>query len=192
VNEPSASAAVETALREHFGRVPARASVSFVGVEPIEVLRFEVSPGEWTFVSLGMARRPMTPANQVVQAADGPRAELVLELADPAGAYPDAWRSLALLAAAPAVEGVVYRAGMSVDLGAALAPGSRCTGVLVTDAELPAVGTPAGEVALLRVVPATAGELAWCRVQGSAALQQRWHAQGVPLRDLGRRPADLG
>ena len=30
-----------TALSEHFGQRPARASVSFVGVEPIEVLRFE-------------------------------------------------------------------------------------------------------------------------------------------------------
>ena len=37
-----------------------RASVSFVGVDPIEVLRFEPIPGERAYVSLGMSRHPMT------------------------------------------------------------------------------------------------------------------------------------
>jgi len=41
VNGPDLSVAVERAFCDHFGhRRPSRASVSFLGVEPIEVLRF--------------------------------------------------------------------------------------------------------------------------------------------------------
>ena len=54
-------AAVDAALAEHFGHRPQRASVSFVGVDPVEVLRFEPIPGERAYVSLGMSGRPMTP-----------------------------------------------------------------------------------------------------------------------------------
>ena len=42
---------------------------------------------------------------------DGPRAELMLHLRDPADEHADVWRRLAVLAAAPAVEGVVYGRG---------------------------------------------------------------------------------
>ena len=49
---------VEAALVEHFGHRPQRASVSFVGVDPIEVLRFEPIPGERAYVSLGMSPAP--------------------------------------------------------------------------------------------------------------------------------------
>src|SRR5437764_13038837 len=69
--------AVEAALVDHFGHRPARASVSFVGVDPIEVLRFEPIPGERAYVSLGMARHPMTGAAASVLAENGPRAELL-------------------------------------------------------------------------------------------------------------------
>jgi hypothetical protein len=110
----------------------------------------------------------------------------MLHLRDPAGEHAEVWRRLAVLAAAPTVEGVVYRAGMSVELGAALAPGSACVGVVVTESPLPPIDTPAGPVAVLQAVPATPTELAWCRVRGSAALGGRWHEQGTDLLDLGR------
>jgi len=183
--------AVEAVLVEHFGAVPARASVSFVGVDPIEVLRFEPIPGERAYVSLGLARHPMTRADAAVQAVDGPRAELLLHLRDPADEFADVWRRLAVLAAAPAVEGVVYSPGMSVDLGEPLAAGSACTGVVLTESPLGDVPTPAGPVTVLQAFPATSTELAWCRVRGAAALRERWDGQDVDALDLRRRAARL-
>jgi hypothetical protein len=191
VSNPEVAPAVEPALREHFGQVPTRASVSFLGVEPIEVLRFEPIPDELAYLTLGMSRRAMVSAAEAVVSAAGPRAELMLHLRDPDAEYGDAWRQLAVLAAAPAVEGVVYVAGMTVDLGEPLAAGSRCTGGLIAPSAIPPITTAAGPVEILLVQPATATELAWCRVRGAAELQQRWADQGVDLLDLGRRAADL-
>ncbi len=182
---------VEAALADHFGARPQRASVSFVGVDPIEVLRFEPIPGERAYLSLGMARHPMTGAADALVAADGPRAELMLHVRDPTDRHADVWRRLAVLAAAPAVEGVVYAAGMSVDLGEPFSAGSACTGVLVDESALAPVTTSAGAVAVLQVFPATATELAWCRVRGSAALRERWAQAGADLLDLGRRAVAL-
>lgn len=181
-------AAVEAALVDHFGAPPQRASVSFVGVDPIEVLRFEPIPGERAYLSLGMSRRPMTGADAAVMTDEGPRAELMLHVHDPTDAVTEVWRRLALLAAAPAVEGVVYAAGLSLDLGEPLVAGSACTGVLVADSPLGELATPAGPVTVFQVLPATSTELAWCRVRGSAALRERWAEQGVDGLDL-LRPA---
>lgn len=182
---------VERALVDLFGQVPARASVSFVGVEPIEVLRFESASGVLTYVSLGMARRPMAAATEVVVSDTGPRAELMLQVLPRGDEDAGVWRRLAVLAAAPAVEGVVYTPGMTVDLGEPLAPGSRCTGGVIVESLVPAVTTGAGPIDVLEVAPATSTELAWCRVHGSAALRDRWTAQDVDLHDLSRPVADL-
>lgn len=184
-------ATVEAALVEHFAQQPQRASVSFVGVEPIEVLRFEPVPGERAYVSLGMARHPMTGAAELVQATDGPRAELMLHLHDPTDDYADVWRKVAVLAAAPAVEGVVHTPGMSLDLGEPLVTGSTCTGVLITESPLGDIATDSGSVAVLQAVPATSTELAWCRVRGSAALRERWTDAHTDLLDLTRRAVPL-
>jgi hypothetical protein len=185
-------AQVERALVEHFGSRPLRASVSFVGVEPVDVLRFEPIPDERAYVSLGMSRHPMVGGDELVRTADGPRAELVLHLRDPADTFADVWRRLAVLAAAPAVEGVVYREGMTVDLGEPLAAGTRCTGVVTTASAIAPVDTGAGPVEMIRVVPATPEELAWCRVRGAAALEERWRDRAIDLLDLARRTVDLG
>jgi Suppressor of fused protein (SUFU) len=191
VTFPDVLAAVEAALVEHFGHQPQRASVSFVGVDPIQVLRFEPIPGERAYVSLGMSRHPMTGAMEAVVAADGPRGELMLHLRDPTDEHAEVWRRLALLAAAPAVEGVVYGPGMSVDLGEPFTAGSACTGVLVDESLIPDIDVAAGTVAVLQVLPATSTELAWCRVRGSAALRERWTEAGTDLPDLGRRAVGL-
>jgi hypothetical protein len=178
--------AVDAALCAHFGQQPLRASVSFVGVDPIEVLRFEPIPDERAYVSLGMCRRPMTPPDAELVAPEGPRAELMVHLRDATDRDADVWRRLALLAAAPAVEGVVYRDGMTVDLGEPLVPGSRCSGAVVTQSPLPAIESASGPIEVLHVVPATATELAWCRVHGSAALRERWREHGTDLLELHR------
>lgn len=182
--DPLASplAEVEAALVEHFGHRPQRASVSFVGVEPLEVLRFEAVPGEYAYVTLGMSRSAMTGAEEAVLAADGPRAELLLQVRSRGEADRDLWRKLAVLAAAPSVEGLVHRPGATVDLGEPIADESRCSGVVVDESTVPAVGS----VAVLQVLPATAHELAWARAHGSAALLERWSTAGTDLRDLDR------
>lgn len=182
---------VEVALDEHFAQTPARASVAFLGVEPIEVLRYEPIPDEVAYVSLGMSRRPMTAATEAVVSGAGPRAELMLHLHAATEGSNDAWRRLALFAAAPDVEGVVYAVGMTVDTGEALVPGSACTGVLVVESPLAAVATEAGDVEILQVVPATSTELAWARVHGSAVLRERWAEHHSDLLDLGRRAVRL-
>lgn len=179
--------AVEAALVEHFGHRPQRASVSFVGVDPLEVLRFEAVPGEYAYVTLGMSRHPMTGAGEAVVAAEGPRAELLLQVRHRGEADRELWRRLAVLAAAPAVEAVVHRVGATVDLGQPFAAGSQCTGVVVTQSTVSVVG----EVEVLQVLPATANELAWARVHGSAALLTRWTDAGTDLRDLDRSPVGL-
>ena len=179
--------AVAAALAEHFAHAPLRASVSFVGVDPIDILRFEPIPGERAYVSLGMSRHPMTGADADVMNADGPHAELMLHLRDEQDRFADVWRQLAVLAAAPAVEGVVYRAGMTVDMGQPLAAGSACTGALVVESPLDAIGS----VEVLQLVPATQNELAWCRVHGSEELRQRWTDNETDVQDLARRAVEL-
>jgi hypothetical protein len=191
MSSPAVLTAVEAALVEHFGHQPQRASVSFVGVDPIEVLRFEPIPGERAYLSLGMSRHPMTGAADMVVSADGPRSELMLHLRDPTDEHAEVWRRLALLAAAPAVEGVVYAPGMSVDLGEPLTAGSACTGVILDESVLAGIDVDTATVTVLQVVPATSTELAWCRVRGSAALRERWNDEATDLPDLGRRAVPL-
>jgi hypothetical protein len=182
---------VELALAAHFAQQPARASISFLGVEPIEILRYEPIPDEVAYVSLGMSRRPMTAATETVVTADGPRAELMLHLHATTPGSDDAWRRLAVLAAAPAVEGVVYQPGMTVDTGEPLAPESRCTGVVIGASPLADIATAAGTVQILQATPATSTELAWARVHGSAALREKWVTAGCDLLDLTRRAVPL-
>ena len=185
VGEPVV-AQVEAAVRAAFDGEPARASVSFVGVEPLEVLRFAAEP-VLSYVTLGMSRRPMTAADALVEAADGPRAELLLQArvgaVDPDGCL----RQLAVMAASPAVEGIVHADGSTIDLGVPLAPGSTCTGGVLVASALPPITTDGGTVTVLRVLPATSAELAWSRAKGSAALRQRWDEDGTDLLDLSRR-----
>jgi len=184
-------ATIEFWLADHFGQRPTRASVSFVGVEPIDVLRFEPIPGERAYVSLGMSRHPMTAASEIEVGADGPRAELMMYVHDEPNHGEVLWRQLAVLAAAPAVEGVVYAPDMTVDIGQPLAADSRCTGGVLAQSELAAIDTTHGPVAVLQVLPATSTELAWCRVHGAIALRERWTSSQVDLLDLRRRAVSL-
>ncbi len=185
-------AAVEAALVAHFAHRPQRASVSFLGVDRIEVLRFEPIPGERAYVTLGMSRHPMIGVGESIRTADGPRAELLMHLRDPTDEHAGVWRKVAVLGAAPVVEGVVYAPGFCVDLGAPLSPRSRCTGVVVAESVLPGIATDAGPVTVLQVTPATSTELAWCRVRGGAALLDRWSEAGTELLDLARTAVALG
>lgn len=182
-------AIVEAAYRRHFETTPARASTSFVGVDPIEVLRYSNDTRDH-YVSLGMSRYPMAnPSEVVVDASTAPRAELLLVAA---GRPDEMWRSLAILAAGPAVEGAVYVFGDRVDFGDPLCSGSRCTGGLLVAGPLEPIAVPGGaDVTVMQLIPATAIELAWARVHGSEALRQRWQQAKTQLTDLARAPVDL-
>jgi Suppressor of fused protein (SUFU) len=173
--------AVEAHLVDALGEVEGRAAVTFVGTERVEVLRF-AGPGVVRYATLGMSRHPMTDPTEIAPDVHaGPRAELVLTLSI---ARHDVFRHLAVLAMAPFVEGVVVRAGASLDLTEPLWSGA-CFGAVL-------VGEPGGLVAdhlgvqFFPLLPMTAAEAAWKRVHGAAALEERWLAAGTDLRDPAR------
>ena len=83
-------AEVRAHLHEHFVRAgitaePDAASVTFLGTERIDVLRFGPDgDGVYHYVSLGCSRHPMfDPTEMVSDALRGPRAEVVVALRGP-------------------------------------------------------------------------------------------------------------
>ncbi len=185
---------MRTHLRGHFAGVePDSASVTFLGTEPIEVLRFR-GGGLVLYVSLGCSRHPMTdPTEMVADPLRGPRAEVVLSLRDPGPATGIA-RSLAVLAATPAVDGVVLVADALIDLGSPLWawPSARVpfTAVLLGHSDVPQLplDPPRDPVQFLSATPITATEAAWVRLKGAEAMRQAWLNDGVDVLDP-KRPA---
>ncbi|OBA63134.1 Suppressor of fused protein (SUFU) [Mycobacterium sp. 1100029.7] len=177
---------------------PDSASVTFLGTEPIEVLRFRNAGGLVRYVSLGCSRHPMSdPTEIVVDPHRGPRAEVTLSLRDPGEATGIA-RSLAILAAAPAVDGVVLAPDALIDLGSPLwtwAPNKPrrvpFTAVLLGASDIPdlALEPPRDPVTFLAATPITATEAAWVRLKGAEAMRQAWHSDGVDVLDPNRRAA---
>ncbi|SDU51959.1 Suppressor of fused protein (SUFU) [Gordonia westfalica] len=184
-------------LRERLGAEPQRASVTFLGVEPIDVLRFvldDSGPGELVYVTSGCARHPMTdPTDLHADPVRGPRAELVVRMR--AGSpLPGLHKRLATLAAAPAVEGLILDADALVDLGEPLWDGATCTAVLLTSDDLGEVELPdpMDPVRLLRAVPITANEAAWVRLKGADALRDAWREAGIDVTEPNRASATPG
>lgn len=186
---------VEAHVRTSLGEPDARAAVTFLGADRIEVLRFR--EGDIVrYVTLGMSAQPMTdPTAAVVDRTTGPRAELVLSVRDGLADTGRVLRPLAVLAASPQVEGVVVTPGASLDVGEPLWPKAPFTSVLVAepgglvqDLEL---DEPRDPVRFLPLLPMTSNEAAWKRVHGAQALQERWLNQGTDLRDPFRRSVSL-
>jgi hypothetical protein len=183
---------VEAHLVSALGRDSGRAGVSFLGAEQIDVLRFGPdSDGLVRYASVGMSRSPMADPGAALVAQHGPRAELLLSVR---GAHDSVLRRLAALAASPALEGVVVGAGAGLDLGEPLWDGGRFTAVLVGEPgglvpDLPLDGDE--PVRFLPLLPMTPNEAAWKRVHGATALEERWLAQGLDLRDPDRPEAEL-
>ncbi|AKN16481.1 hypothetical protein MHAE_11203 [Mycobacterium haemophilum DSM 44634] len=178
---------------------PDSASVTFLGTEPIEVLRFRSgADGLLHYVSLGCSRYPMTdPTEMLADRLRGPRAEVVLCLRDP-GPVTGLARSLAVLAATPAVDGVVLVEDALIDLGSPLwvRPSGRLpfTAVLLGRSDIPdlPLAPPRDPVRFLSVTPITATEAAWVRLNGALgaqALRQAWQSDGVDVLDPNRRAA---
>lgn len=184
---------VRAHLRGHFTGEPDSASVTFLGTEPIEVLRFHEPAGSLHYVSLGCSRHPMNDPTQILADPQrGPRAEIVLRLRDP-GPVTGIARSVALLAATPAVDGVVLVADALIDLGSPLwawgsgepSKSAPFTAVLlghsdIADLPLP---PPRDPVRFLSATPVTATEAAWVRLKGADAMRQAWQNDGVDIFD---------
>jgi len=192
-------------LRSHFAESgvragPDSASVTFLGTEPVEVLRFRGgADGLVHYVSLGCSRHPMTdPTEMLADRQRGPRAEIVLRLRDPGPATGIA-RSVAILAAAPAVDGLVLAADALIDLGSPLwaSPSGRVpfTAVLLGHSDIPdlPLEPPRDPVNFLSATPITATEAAWVRlkgpVKGAQAMRQAWQSGGVDVLDPNRPAA---
>ena len=191
-------AAASDHLRNYFAHVgiesePDVASVTFLGVERIDVLRFGPDTrvgleGVFHYVSVGCSRYPM--ADSAAAIADpirGPRAEITLSLRAGASANGLA-RSIAVVAATPAVEGVVLGAGALVDLSGPLWDGAPFTAVLLGSSDIPdlPLESPRDPVQFLSAVPATQIEGAWVRLKGAEAMRQAWADDGVDVLDPSR------
>lgn len=188
--------------RAHFAAAgltaePATARVTFLGVEPIEVLRFGPGPDRMVhYVSVGCSRHPMGDPGQILaDPVHGPRAELVVRLRA-SGSDTGLARSLAAMAAAPVVEGVVLAPDALIDLGAPLWAGPSgpvpFTAVLLGDsdiAELP-LESPREPVRFFGATPITATEAAWVRLKGAEAMREAWRADGVDVFDPARRASE--
>jgi hypothetical protein len=189
-------AKVRAHLREHFARTgiiaePVEASVTFLGSERIDVLRFGPDEdGISHYVSLGCSRHPMfDPTELVTDALHGPRAEVVVELRGPSPK--GLVRSLAILAAAPAVEGLILEPDALVDLETPLWESAPFTAFLLggSDIDDVALAAPLPPVTVLSATPITATEAAWVRLKGADAMRDAWQQDDVDVLDQGRPAA---
>ncbi|WP_055599562.1 suppressor of fused domain protein [Streptomyces aureus] len=188
-------ALVEARLRTALGEPDARAAVTFLGTDRIEVLRF-IDGDLVRYATLGMSAQPMAdPTAALADPVKGPRAELVLTVRAGLADTDKVLRPLAVLAATPQVEGVVVAPGASLDVGDALWPGAAFSSVLVAESgglvEDLELDEPMDPVRFLPLLPMTSNEAAWKRVHGAQALEERWLTQGTDLRDPLRRSVNL-
>ncbi|MEU7008155.1 suppressor of fused domain protein [Streptomyces sp. NPDC046332] len=188
-------ALVEARLRSALGEPDARAAVTFLGTDRIEVLRF-IDGDVVRYATLGMSAHPMTdPTAALADPVKGPRAELVLSVRAGLADTDKVLRPLAVLASTPQVEGVVVAAGASLDVGEPLWPGAPFSSVLVAEpgglVEDLDLDDPMDPVRFLPLLPMTSNEAAWKRVHGADALQERWLTNGTDLRDPLRRSVAL-
>ncbi|MFC9706282.1 suppressor of fused domain protein [Streptomyces sp. NPDC056943] len=188
-------ALVEARLRTALGEPDARAAVTFLGTDRIEVLRF-VDGDLVRYATLGMSASPMAdPTAALADPVKGPRAELVLTVRAGLADTDKVLRPLAVLAATPQVEGLVVAPGASLDVGEPLWPGAGFSSVLVAESgglvEDLELDEPLDPVRFLPLLPMTSNEAAWKRVHGAQALEERWLARGTDLRDPLRRSVSL-
>jgi hypothetical protein len=194
-------AEVRAHLQEHYARLgitaePDAASVTFLGTEKIDVLRFgpdgrPAFQGVTHYVSLGCSRHPMfDPIEMVTDALHGPRAEVVVALRGPSPA--GLARSVAVLAAAPAVEGLMLEPDALVDLESPLWDSAPFSAFLLGSSDIDDVPLtpPLPAVTVLAATPITATEAAWVRLKGADAMREAWIQDGVDVLDPRRRAAN--
>lgn len=192
-------ATVREHLREHFDRIgvtadPDAASITFLGTESIDILRFGPDADDAIhYVTLGCSRHPMfDPTEMVTDALHGPRAEVVVALRGPTPK--GLARSMAVLAAAPSVEGLILEPDALIDLETPLWDTASFTAFLLGDSDIDdvALTDPLPPVTVLRAIPITATEAAWVRLKGADAMREAWQQDGVDVLNPRRRAAQPG
>lgn len=166
--------------------------MTFLGASPISVLRFvDVETGLVRYVTLGCSAEPMGDPSALVPDPTAPRAELSLTLR---GGVDGLVRALAVIAAAPAVEGLILAEGALIDLGEPLWPGAAFTAVILRAPEIPDIELPgdAAPVAVFRAVPVTHTEAAWVRMKGAAELEDAWAEASIDVTDPARSAVNPG
>ncbi len=130
------------------------------------------------------------PAELLADPVHGPRAEITVALRGPSPT--GLARSVAVVAAAPSVEGVVLEPDALVDLEAPLWQGAPFTAFLLGCSEIGDVvlPEPLSPVSVLSAVPITATEAAWVRLRGAGSMRDAWVADGVDPTDPRRRAAN--
>ncbi|MBJ7463518.1 MAG: suppressor of fused domain protein [Mycolicibacterium sp.] len=190
-------AEVRNRLQAHFTAAgvlaePAEASVTFLGADRISVLRYGPDGGGVNhFVSVGCSRYPMVdPTNLVTDTEHGPRAEVVVSLRPPSPA--GLARSMAVLAAAPSVEGLVLEPDALIDLSGPLFEGAPFTAFLLGPSSIDdvALPDPLSDVTILQATPITPTEAAWVRLKGAEAMREAWRTDGVDVFDANRRASE--
>lgn len=173
---------------------PGEASITFLGADRIDVLRFGPDADRVNhYVSLGCSKQAMAdPTDFLADTEVGPRAEVVVSLRSPTP--PGLAKSVAVLAAAPAVEGLILEPDALVDLSAPLFENAPFTAFLlghstIGDLELP---EPKAPVRFFTATPITPTEAAWVRLKGAEAMREAWLADGVDVLDAGRRASSPG
>lgn len=188
---------VRNRLQAHFTAAgvlgdPAEANVTFLGAERISVLRYGPDAGGVNhFVSVGCSRYPMVdPTDFVTDTQHGPRAEVVVSLRPPSPA--GLARSMAVLAAAPSVEGLVLEPDALIDLSGPLFENAPFTAFLLgpSDIEDVALPDPLSDVTILQATPITPTEAAWVRLKGAEAMREAWRSDGVDVLDANRRASE--
>lgn len=190
-------AGVRAHLSAHFTAAgvpgePGEASITFLGTDRIDVLRFGPDAERVNhFVSVGCSRHAMIdPTEFMADSQLGPRAEVVVSLRAPTPT--GLAKSVAVLAAAPAVEGLILDGDALVDLGAPLFDGAPFTAFLlgssvIDDLDLP---EPMSPVRFFAATPITPTEAAWVRLKGADAMREAWRTDGVDVLDARRRAAN--
>lgn len=193
---------VRAHLKNHFAAAgiatdPETARITFVGANPIDVLRFGPGTDRMVhYVSVGCSRYPMGDPSQILaDPINGPRAEVVLRLRV-SGADTGLARSIAALASAPAVEGVVLAPDALLDLGQPLwtrqSGAVPFTAVLLGESDIAdvALAEPREPVRFFSATPITATEAAWVRLKGAEAMREAWRVDGVDVFDPDRRASE--
>lgn len=183
---------VRAHLESHYGPDPQEASVTFLGAPPIRILRFvDIESGMVRYTTLGCSAEPMGDPSAVVPDPTAPRAELSLSLQ---GGVDGVVRALSVLAATPAVEGLVLSEGALIDLGEPLWPGAAFTAVILRAPEIPDIELPgdSAPVTVFRAVPVTHTEAAWVRMKGAAELEEAWAEARIDVTDPARSAVNPG
>jgi hypothetical protein len=189
-------AEVRARLHDHFSALgvvgdSVAANVTFLGAEPMEVLRYGAdADGVYHYVSLGCSRHPMVdPLEFHTDTSSGPRAEVVVALRGPTPT--GLARSIAVVASAPAVEGLILVPDALVDLETPLWQGAPFTAMLLGRSDIEDVVVAGAEdpVVVLSATPITATEAAWVRLKGADAMREAWRTDGVDVTDPARPAA---